>query len=112
MNMKKEENSTVVLYLGCVSLAFTSKKTRSEAEAKPPVPKKSVTLIIDAGHGSHDPGNLNGTKGMLLEKDLNLLIKKAGHLCRRIPQRKSQCYLYQKNRRIYWPGKQSFCCQQ
>ena len=76
MNMKKKKIVLLCCILGCVSLAFTSKKTRSEAEAKPPVPKKSVTLIIDAGHGGHDPGNLNGTKGMLLEKDLNLLIAK------------------------------------
>ena len=39
-----------------------------------------ITLVIDPGHGGTDPGNLNSTKGLLQEKDLNLAIaKKLGH---------------------------------
>ena len=41
---------------------------------------KKLVIVIDAGHGGTDPGNLNQTKGMKVEKDLNLLIaNKLGH---------------------------------
>ncbi len=33
-----------------------------------------IKVVIDAGHGGSDPGNLNMTKGFKVEKDLNLLI--------------------------------------
>lgn len=36
--------------------------------------EKKLIVVIDAGHGGSDPGNLNQTKGMKVEKDLNLLI--------------------------------------
>ncbi|MCT4579835.1 MAG: N-acetylmuramoyl-L-alanine amidase [Flavobacteriales bacterium] len=39
-----------------------------------------MIVVIDAGHGGKDPGNLNKTKGMKVEKEINLLIaKKLGH---------------------------------
>ena len=42
--------------------------------------EKKLVVVIDAGHGGKDPGNLNQTKGMKVEKDLNLLISlKLGH---------------------------------
>ncbi len=40
----------------------------------------SITILIDPGHGGKDPGHLSKVKGLLPEKDLNLLIaKKLGH---------------------------------
>jgi len=36
--------------------------------------KKEVTVVIDAGHGGHDPGHLSINKNLLPEKDLNLKI--------------------------------------
>ncbi|HIP35427.1 MAG TPA: N-acetylmuramoyl-L-alanine amidase [Crocinitomix sp.] len=40
----------------------------------------SITILIDPGHGGKDPGHLSRVKGLLPEKDLNLLIaKKLGH---------------------------------
>lgn len=72
--MKRTQILLISLFVSTVSFAFGNDK--NETESKPPVPKKSVTLIIDAGHGGHDPGNLNSSKGMLLEKDLNLTIAK------------------------------------
>jgi len=35
-----------------------------------------MIVVIDPGHGGKDPGNLNVTKGMKVEKELNLLIAK------------------------------------
>ncbi len=41
---------------------------------------KRMIVVIDAGHGGKDPGNLNKTKGMKVEKEINLLIaQKLGH---------------------------------
>lgn len=36
--------------------------------------EKKLIVVIDPGHGGKDPGNLNQTKGMKVEKELNLLI--------------------------------------
>ncbi|MFT7613396.1 MAG: N-acetylmuramoyl-L-alanine amidase [Parvicellaceae bacterium] len=67
---------TIILSsLFCFCIASASAGIGS-SDATPPFPKKSVTIIIDAGHGGHDPGNLNGSTGMKLEKDLNLEIAK------------------------------------
>lgn len=35
---------------------------------------KKMIVVIDAGHGGKDPGNMNSTKGMKVEKAINLLI--------------------------------------
>ena len=41
---------------------------------------KSITILIDAGHGGKDPGHLSLSKSLMPEKDLTLLIsKKLGH---------------------------------
>ncbi len=67
----KQLSVILILILAVITPSFGT-----TGESHPPVPKKSVTVIIDAGHGGQDPGNLNGTKGMLPEKDLNLAIAK------------------------------------
>ncbi len=72
--MKRTQIILICLFISTVSMAIGHDKNK--VESKPPVPKKMVTLIIDAGHGGHDPGNLNSSKGMMLEKDLNLSIAK------------------------------------
>jgi len=39
-----------------------------------------ITILIDPGHGGKDPGHLSNEKGLMAEKDINLLIaKKLGH---------------------------------
>lgn len=38
--------------------------------------KKGVTVVIDPGHGGHDPGHLSTNSAHLPEKDLNLKIAK------------------------------------
>ncbi len=35
-----------------------------------------IIVVIDAGHGGKDPGNLNATKGLKKEKELNLIMAK------------------------------------
>jgi N-acetylmuramoyl-L-alanine amidase len=41
---------------------------------------KTITILIDAGHGGKDPGHLSLSKNLMPEKDLTLLIsKKLGH---------------------------------
>ncbi|MFP5470509.1 MAG: N-acetylmuramoyl-L-alanine amidase [Bacteroidia bacterium] len=41
-----------------------------------------ITLVIDAGHGGKDPGNLSSSDSLLPEKDLNVKIaKKFGDYC-------------------------------
>lgn len=37
---------------------------------------KQITVVIDPGHGGHDPGHLSGNSHLLPEKDLNLKISK------------------------------------
>jgi N-acetylmuramoyl-L-alanine amidase len=76
MIMKMKNIVLLSWFLCSTAFVFASSNSKSNSESKPPAPKKSVTLIIDAGHGGHDPGNLNSKKGMKLEKDLNLLIAK------------------------------------
>lgn len=67
MNMK------VIIY---ISLLLFSLSSYAIGSGNVPVPKKKVTVIIDAGHGGHDPGNLNSTAGLKKEKDINLMIAK------------------------------------
>lgn len=38
--------------------------------------QKTVTIVIDPGHGGHDPGHLSHNSSHLAEKDLNLKISK------------------------------------
>ena len=71
--MKKLTLFITVLF--CASLVHANSSTINSI-SNPPVPKKSVIVIIDAGHGGKDPGNLNGKSGLKLEKDLNLIIAK------------------------------------
>ncbi len=52
-------------YLLVILLAFFFSGVAQEGEEK-------LIVIIDAGHGGNDPGNLHQTKGNLDEKDLNL----------------------------------------
>ncbi len=41
---------------------------------------KSISILIDPGHGGKDPGQLSLSKNLMSEKDLALLIaKKLGH---------------------------------
>jgi len=40
------------------------------------VAQDKIIVVIDAGHGGKDPGNLNKTKGFMVEKNLNLSISK------------------------------------
>lgn len=34
----------------------------------------NMLVVIDAGHGGKDPGNLNTTAGMMVEKEINLIV--------------------------------------
>ena len=54
------------LFLGLV-LLFSSSIAFSQ---------KTVTVVIDPGHGGHDPGHVSGNKNLLPEKELNLKISK------------------------------------
>jgi N-acetylmuramoyl-L-alanine amidase len=38
------------------------------------IPEGKVTVVIDAGHGGHDPGHLSHQKGLMTEKGINLKI--------------------------------------
>ena len=38
--------------------------------------KKEVVVVIDPGHGGHDPGHLSGNNALKMEKELNLEIAK------------------------------------
>jgi N-acetylmuramoyl-L-alanine amidase len=40
------------------------------------IAQKTVTVVIDPGHGGHDPGHLSHNSSHLAEKDLNLKISK------------------------------------
>lgn len=49
--------------------------------------QKTVTIVIDPGHGGTDPGHLSANKEHLAEKDINLLIaKKVGNYIERYLQ--------------------------
>lgn len=91
-----------LLLLGAQSVSASSLGKNTPTESNPPVPKKKVTVIIDAGHGGHDPGNLNGTLGMKLEKDLNLSIaKKLGaYLQEYLPQQVNVIYTRESDKFI------------
>ena len=100
--------TTFIALLLCISLANASAIGKENtSDATPPVPKKSVTVIIDAGHGGQDPGNLNGTSGLQMEKHLNLAIAKkfGGYLEEFLPgkvdviyTRQSDVYIALENR--------------
>lgn len=38
--------------------------------------KDKIIVVLDAGHGGKDPGNMNSTKGLKVEKEINLIITK------------------------------------
>lgn len=57
-------------------LLFILSSISAISSSDAPFPKDKVVVIIDAGHGGKDPGNLNSTSGLLQEKDLNLIIAK------------------------------------
>jgi N-acetylmuramoyl-L-alanine amidase len=70
---------------------------------------KKLVIVIDAGHGGSDPGNLNQTKGMKVEKDLNLLIalklgnyitQYLGHKVEVIYTRKTDVFIHVRDRVI------------
>jgi len=52
----------LLLFLSFTTLTFIS--------------QNKIIVVIDAGHGGKDPGNLNKTKGFMVEKNLNLSISK------------------------------------
>jgi N-acetylmuramoyl-L-alanine amidase len=55
-------------------LAFMSMTFAANTNGTPIALKKSITIIIDAGHGGDDPGNMTTNKAFKEEKDLNLAI--------------------------------------
>lgn len=52
----------LILIISLITISFVAQDT------------KKMIVVIDAGHGGKDPGNMNSTKGMKVEKAINLLI--------------------------------------
>lgn len=53
-------------YLGLLCFLFLSWMSLAQSE------QKKMIVVIDAGHGGNDPGNLHQTEGLKDEKELNL----------------------------------------